>query len=199
MASETKRRASRRNAARKAEAEALATADANRQPLCGSAKADGSPCTSKPWKDGRCKRHQGKPGLMATTAALTEGRPTTPAQAIQGVLSLMCGQLVYINAKVASLEENELWAGQEGERISKWLRWRERTVDRITRIAATATTMGVAEKQADLISAQTQVVATLLERVVSDLDLSAAQKKKLAPSIQRHMTAIDVGGQEVTQ
>lgn len=169
--------------------------------LCGAAKSSGEPCTQPAGfgtdhpGQGRCRWHPKGQGLAATANAAAEagglGGPvhTSPGKAIMGVLAIATGHLIYASSKVAELESTEVWS-EEGS-LNKWIRWQERLSDRVAKYAATAVGMNVAERQGDLVEAQTRMVTGLLENVIRDLDLTPAQRKKLGPSIRKHTETIE--------
>lgn len=171
--------------------------------ICGAAKSNGEPCTQPagygtdhPGK-GRCRWHPKGTGLAATANAAAEagglGGPvhTTPGKAILGVLAIATGHLVYCSAKVAEIEQGELWT-DEGH-LNKWVRWQERLSDRVAKYAATAVGMGVAERQGALVEAQTRMVTGLLENVIRELDLTPEQRKKIGPAIRKHTEGMGQG------
>lgn len=166
--------------------------------VCGRAKTSGEPCTQEAGKgtdhvgEGACRWHEDrKPqGVVATAHKLGIIAAVTPAEAIQGVLNLSAGQLAFVNAEVAALNDEDIWVGESEEKLNKYLRWQERLMDKVAKYAQTAASMGVAEREQALKEAQTAIFAAILERIVSDLKLSPAQKKALGPAIRKHLAPV---------
>jgi hypothetical protein len=176
---ETGARRKWRNAKRKNEAQAVAKKDKQRKA--------GKAATVR------------KGGLADTARQLGILHPVSPSEAITGIMAQTAGTLAYCTMKVAELDEDEVFVGQENQRLNKWVRWLERTQDRLAKFAGMAVAMGVAEKQGALAEAQTQFIGKLMERVLGDLDLTPAQKKKLGPSIRKHTADIQGSATERTR
>ncbi|MEJ7749963.1 MAG: hypothetical protein WKF32_00755 [Thermoleophilaceae bacterium] len=183
---------------------------------CGAARHDGKSCVHQAgWGTehvgwGRCRHHGGqlRSGLMA--AAKEEMRnmatPTdvTPGRALGGVLRLAAGQLVYASAQVAKLQDDDLFerAYSPAEGVFKlcphhWLKLQRDVMGDVARYAKLAADAGVAEREVELAETQTEIVAELLERVVSSLDLTSEQRSALGPSIRRHLSLVEDDTQDV--
>ncbi len=169
--------------------------------LCGAAKKSGEPCTQEAGKGtdhpgtGRCRWHEGKPGLISTARKLGMPEMVTPTQAITGVLRLAVGNLAYVNAKVLEIEdEDDLFDPKGGGR---WVRWQERLMDKVAKYAATAVNMGVQERQIKLAEEQTRLMAQLLEGVMSEVDLTPAQRKRVGPAIRNQLAIVEAKAVEV--
>lgn len=171
--------------------------------MCGAPKAkSGEPCTQEAGAGtdhpgtGRCRWHEdSKKGLVGAARGLGLSVPVTPTQAIQGVLHMAAGELAYVHAKVAELEESEYWTEAGG--LNKWIRWRDRIQDKVAKYAQVAVAMGVAEEQANLAVAQTKLMGVLLERVMNELDLTDAQRKKVGPTIRRELATVETTAKEL--
>lgn len=175
-------------------------------PLCLAVKRDGSECmqkagagTSHPGS-GRCKHHAGATRAHRIKAAHEEvngmatGLQVSPAQAIQAALSLTAGQVAYATAKLAEVPENEMFeevinreTGVPQILPNVWLVVQQDCIAKLAKYGKTASDMGLAERDMNLREAQTQMVAQLLQGVLGELNLSAAQQKKVAPAIRQHL------------
>lgn len=172
--------------------------------LCGRPKADGEPCTQEsgfqtdhPGK-GACRWHETPKeagGLVSTARKLGVPLAVTPTQAITGVLHIAAGNLAYVSRKVVELDEDAVFT--ESGAKDKWVRWQEQLLDRVSRYAATAVGMGVAERQVELATEQTRMMGDLLEAVLDDVGLSKAQRKKVGPAIRKNIAVIEGEAKEV--
>lgn len=129
---------------------------------------------------------------------MAKSLPVTPGQAVLGVLHLGTGQLAYVTAKVAELDEKEMFEkGLTGEQPSRWLRLQRDLMDRVSRYAKLAGDMGIAERQIALAEQQTAMMKELLEGVMGEVGLTAAQRKKVGPAIRKHLSLVEGKAREV--
>jgi hypothetical protein len=151
---------------------------------------------------GRCAKHEGEPSIIGTARRLEKTvngklgvpRLTTPAEAIQGVLNLSVGQLLYVNSQVLDLEPGDYT--DEAGVTNEWVRWQDRLMDQVSRYAAIAANMGVQERQVRVQEAQTELIAKVLQGVVRDLELTPAQRKRVGPAIRKQLTALAAGPED---
>lgn len=185
--------------------------------ICGAVKrTNGKLCMRTPgWGTdhsgfGRCKFHSGSSRSGKIAAAHEEingmalARAVSPTQALTAALNLTAGQLAYATEKVAELTDEQLF----GEYVNRetgipevltnvWLKLQRELTGDIAKFAKLAIDAGLAERDMNLREAQTQVFAALLEAVVGDLNLTAAQRKRVGPAVRRHLTVV-TSGQEAT-
>lgn len=174
--------------------------------FCGGKKGNGEPClrdagwgTDHPGI-GYCKQHGGDTTNQKTNVAGAEAagmaKPlaVTPGQAMQGVMRLAAGQLMYATSKVAELKDGDemgvhgMWEMTEaGPMPNRWIRLQGQLMDKLAKYGKACADMGMAERQQALAEEQTQMLGRFLEHVVGDLGLTAAQQKRLGPAIRKHM------------
>lgn len=202
-----------KNRKRKADAEAQAKRDSAHR--CLAEKRSGQPCmreagwgTDHPGT-GRCKDHGGtrRAGQVAAAAQEMSGmaKPlnVTPGMAMDAVMRLAAGQLVFATMKVADLDDDELYVKAEYNEEArtykmmphKWVALQDQCMQRLARYAKLAADAGIAERQTSMQEAQTAMVAELIERVLGEVGLSEKQRTKVGPAIRRHLVALP-GGQE---
>lgn len=174
--------------------------------VCGATKRNGDPClrgsgwgTDHPGY-GRCKWHSGSTEAGKTNAAKLEAQgmaqpiPVTPGQAVLGTLHLAAGQLAYATMKVA---EQDSYVDEKTGLMNVWARIQQGCQDRVVKYAAAAASMGVQERQTQLMEQQALMMGRLIEAVVSDVGLTPAQKKKLGPALRKRLDTIDGGARQV--
>jgi hypothetical protein len=200
-----------KNAKRKADAEAQAKRDS--AATCGAAKRNGEPCgrdagwgTDHPGT-GRCKMHTGSTRagqIAAATQELGMAKPAniTPGQALQGVMTLAAGQLLFATDKVSALDEDKLFV--KGNKLDsgafemiphKWVELQRQCMDRLAKYAKLAADAGIAERQTQLQETQMQLITQLMEAVFDEIGLSKRQRAAVGPAIRRHLTLLP-GGME---
>jgi hypothetical protein len=170
---------------------------------CGGKKRNGDVClreagwgTDHPGT-GKCKHHAGSTGkgIVAAAREELEGMahpiPVTPGQAIQGLLNLAAGQLAYCSVQVGGLDESEMFEATDGGVVpNRWVRLQLAIMDRVKHITKVAADMGIQERQTLLAEAQTAMMGELLEAVMNEVGLSAAQRKKVGPAIREQLPAV---------
>jgi hypothetical protein len=164
-------------------------------PRCLGKKRDGDPCMREAgWGTdhigtGRCKHHggsspQGRIGAGREEAKLhATSLPVSPGQAVLGVLHQQAGQLAYASFRVGELDD----ILDDQGRPEPWYRLQRDLQDRVVKSATNAAAMGVAERRTDLLEEQTRQMGELMEAVMGDIGLTAAQRKKVGPAIRRHI------------
>lgn len=180
---------------------AFTSEELDNYPLCGAKRKDGTPCRMFAGAGtdhkgmGRCKWHLGNSPSHRNHAAkqeamrqMTMGQPidVTPAQALQGALSLSAGALAWLTAMVNALEQDELLTPE----AQSLIRLHNEEKDRIARIAKAAADVGVDERQIKLQEHQTKVVGDLLEAVMDRIQLTAEQRKAVGPAIREALPAL---------
>lgn len=161
--------------------------------LCGRPKSNGEPCTQEAGfgtdheGKGACRWHENRGGGLLSTARKLNDEivASSPGEAIAGVLNLAVSRLMYVNAQVQALKEEEIWTGESEERLNKWLRWEDRLSDKVAKYAGTAVSMGVAEREVAVKEAQTLLVGKFIEAVLEEVGLTAKQRKKVGPAIRQ--------------
>lgn len=200
---------------RKAEQAAQAKRDKILQ-RCGATTHAGKPCsypaghgTRHPGK-GVCSRHTGSTRNQIAKHAKAElngmavPRRVSPVEALEAVLNLAAGQLVYATEKVSAMTDDELFVkgfSSEGNYIGMipdhWLKLQREAMGDVAKYAKMGADAGIAERGQVLQEAQTAMMAQVIEAVVGDLGLNAEQKAALGPAIRQRMTLIQGGGQVV--
>ncbi len=132
-------------------------------------------------------------------------RRVSPMEALEAVLNLAAGQLVYATAKVSEMTEDELFVkgfSAEGNYIGMvpdhWLKMQHELMNDVAKYAKMGADAGIAERGQVLQEAQTAMMAQVIEAVVGDLGLSAEQKEALGPAIRERMTVLQ-GGQSILE
>lgn len=161
---------------------------------------------------GRCKFHTGatRNGQLAAARQQMNGmavaRNVTPAQAIQAALSLSAGHLAYTTEQVSQLTDEELFQMVVNRETgipqiveNYWMTLQKEAMKDMAKFAKLAHDMGISERGMNLKEMQTQMMAQLLQGVLGELGLTAAQKKKIAPAIREHMRRIGSPGTEQTE
>lgn len=176
---------------------------------CGANKRTGGTCqqpaglgTNHPGH-GRCKFHGGATpsgelaGAKAELNSLAQGLPVTPSRAVLGTLHLAAGQLAYATLKVGELDEEDMFVDTiAGKMPHHWIRLQGELEERVVRFSAAAAHMGVAERQTDLMAAHTEMMGELLRTVITDVGLTAAQRKKLGPALRKALPLIESKARE---
>jgi hypothetical protein len=176
---------------------------------CGAKKTQGGICQQPAGLGtdhlghGRCKFHGGatpngeKHGAKAELNAMAERLPVTPSEAVVGTLELVAGQLAYATLKVGELPEDKMFVNTiQGKVPHHWIQMQGTLQERIVKFAGAAASMGVAERKVDLLEAQTKMMGELLEGVMKDVGLSAAQRKKVGPAIRNNLALIEGSARE---
>lgn len=173
---------------------------------CGAIKKNGKPCL---WEaghgtdhvgTGKCKLHGGASPNGEVAAAKEEAlgmaKPieVTPGQALAGVLNLAAGQLAYVTWKVAALDEDEV-ISEVG--VHPWVRLQRNMMIDVAKMAKLAADAGIDERLTNLAEQQTAIVATLVEHVLGDLNLTSEQRALAGPSLRKHITSITAEAREV--
>jgi hypothetical protein len=122
----------------------------------------------------------------------------TPAGAMNAVMRLAAGQLAYATRKVAELDDHELFVQgfnpESGAIVNvphHWLALQRACMADLAKYGKMCADAGIAERGAVLAEKQTEIVATLLEKVVESLDLTPTQRDLLGPAIRREMTVLE--------
>ena len=180
--------------------------------LCGAKKGKSNvPCTQPAGKGtdhlgkGRCYWHEGKPGVTAVSReqqkelGLMVPIETTPTQAILGLLAIAAGEMAYVETKVGELDEDDIWieGSEGGEYLNKWIRWRDRVMGKVAKIAQAASAMGVSERQVALAEEQTRMMGRLIEAVATRLELTPKQRARLGPAIREELQQMNERAAEV--
>lgn len=177
-------------------------------PLCGAKKKNGEMCRAFAGQStdhlgiGRCKYHGGSTPSHRSNAVKQEaqrqmsvmGDPieVTPGQALQSVLNLSAGALVWLKAMVAGLTEGDV-ANPEGQSL---LRLYNDERERVARIAKACADAGVSEREIQLSERQTEIMGEFLEAVMDRIHLTAEQRRAVGPAIREAMPALLAGTPE---
>lgn len=134
-----------------------------------------------------------------------------PHQVILTAMQMSLGEALYCDEQVRRLAEDELFerpaktswvtlpSGQiqeitevrSDEQVSRWVKWRDESLDRAAKYAKMAIDVGVDERAILLAERQADQVDKFLRAVVDELDLSPTQYKKLGPAMRRQFNLIN--------
>lgn len=168
-------------------------------PKCNANKKDGSVCGLRAGfgthheGQGRCRYHGGATPshelavIRETVESMATPVEVTPGTAMAGVLNLSAGQLLYITAKVAALQEDDVMTDIG---INPWIRVQWRIMDSVAKYAKLAADAGIDERLVSLAEEQTRMISTMLEKIATDLEFTPEQKQKLGPAIRKHLHAL---------
>lgn len=187
----------------KAEYDACTPNEKKKYPRCGHiARNSGRPCRltkgsgTDHFGEGKCYRHENAKDMRAPLAKIQHdtfsmARPisTNPAKALQFVLDVTFGQLVYAYWKVSLLEEDEYWVSPPGggvKHLNKHIRHLTSLKDETVRYAKAAGDLGIAERMTAIAEGQAVLISRFVSAVVGDLDLTNEQHEALGPAIRAH-------------
>jgi hypothetical protein len=141
------------------------------------------------------------------------GTPTDihPHDAILKVIRITNGEIDYCDMQIAKLCEAELFEQpltviraempdgnteyitqkRDAEVLSRWVLLRQAATDRLARYSKMALDIGIEEAQLKLAEREADLVSHYLEAVLTDLSLTPDQRKKLGPSMRRHLELIE--------
>jgi hypothetical protein len=175
-------------AARKLEAQldqlpkcGMRKASAKRGPLCKQPAGLGTDHLGS----GPCWAHE-MAEVQEEANGMAKALEVTPGQAMAGVLHLAAGQLAYITDKVAGLQEDEVVS--DIGTVNAWVRLLHRQMELTMKTAKWAADAGIDERMMNLAEAQTAMMASLLEKVAGELNLTKTQQKAFGPAVRKHLT-----------
>jgi hypothetical protein len=133
-------------------------------------------------------------------------REVDPADALLEEVHRTAGHVAWLQVKVGDLDEQDLVWGtvQEVDRSSGefggtdttqaakpnvWLELYRAERRHLAEVCKTALAAGVAERQVRLAEQQGALIATVIGRILDDLDLSAEQRGMVAEVVPRHLRA----------
>jgi hypothetical protein len=148
------------------------------------------------------------------------GTPTDihPHDAILKAIRITNGEIDYCDAQIARLCEDELFERpltvilaempdgnkelitqkRDAEVLSRWVLLRQAATDRLARYSKMALDIGIEEAQLKLAEREADMVSDYLEAVISDLSLTPDQRRKLGPSMRKHLELIEGTATEVS-
>jgi hypothetical protein len=176
----------------------------DQHPLCGAKKrSDGQPCRKFAGEGtdhfgvGRCRLHGGSTRTHRVGAVRQEakqrlakrefGQPqkVDPGEALMEMLWIAYGQVAWLQEEIAKLDDLTTFEA----RVLIQSHRDER--DRTARVAATALDAGIAERQIRLAELYGHVIARLIQGILTDLDLTAKQQKRIPDVVRTHLVAVD--------
>ncbi len=131
-----------------------------------------------------------------------------PADALLWCVAIAAGEVRYLTGKVAALDEKELfrsaprWKYEGGKKVPRqpapeqlhvYVRERQLAVDRLARLSKMALDAGVAERLVALAEFQATALADLISRVMDQVKLTAAQRARLEPVLERELLVVESG------
>lgn len=170
---------------------------------CGViAKASGKPCLivsgsgTDHFGEGPCYRHEKASDMrsplkriQADTFSMSKPISTDPAKALQFVLDVTFGQLVYAYWKVSLLKEEDYWVIPKGggnPGLNKHIRHLTALKEETVRYAKAAGDLGIAERMTTIAEGQAALISKFVMAVVGDLELTKDQQQALGPAIRAH-------------
>lgn len=184
---------------------AMTPAERRKYPRCGRPNDNGRPCLAPAgsgtthFGKGGCYRHQTvkelKPLEQVAADAWSMAKPiqTTPAMAMQYVLDLTFGQLVYAHWQVSMLDESEYWVKPKSgghEYLNKHIRHLKALKHEMVTYAKAAGDLGVAERAITLAESQADVIVEYVKAVTNQLKLSTEQQAMLGDAIKSNLNML---------
>lgn len=182
---------------------------------CGANKKKGKPggkCTLPAgWGTihpgiGRCKLHGGSTPQHVKSAANEEyrqllGRPIeiNPLDALLACIRIRYGEVVWLTDEIAKLDEED-WIHDTimGKQVHMWVRERHAAMNDLARFSQMAISLGIAERAVKLAETYGEMLARLIQGILSDLNLSDEQRAKAPSIVRKHLILLD-GGRELSE
>lgn len=183
-----------------------------RGPTCSAKTHSGKKC-AKPagWGtdhvgNGPCKYHGGgfpavrrqaaKPALDMLVGY--DVGPVDPWDALLMCVRITASEVAYYSLQIGQLEERQIiesmiWGPNEIKQANIWMRLRSKAVSDLARYSKMAIDAGVAERQVHLAEQMGDVLARLVDGVISDLRLTKEQQQNVPGIVRRHL-ALVAGG-----
>lgn len=166
---------------------------------------------------GSCKLHGGATASHTAAARVEQARQAVatyglartvdPAQALLEEVHRTAGHVAWLQAKVAELEEADLVWGVTDEvektatefpgtdttrkaAVNVWLELYRAERKHLTEVCAKAIACGIAERQIKLAEQQGAMLASVIGRILDDLELTPAQRTKVPEVVPRHLRAV---------
>jgi hypothetical protein len=179
----------------------------NGRPLCGARRNRVPDLCRRPagWGTdhagvGRCKLHggaspNGRVHAARQVAAIEAAKlgaavPVDPHEALMTVVHTVNGGVEYLRRRVLELEDVEVLDGESGQ-LHPTARAFVAELDRLARVAKTATDAGVEERRMRLDEQRADLVTAFLRAFVDDLDLSDEQRRALPGVMARHLPILN--------
>lgn len=177
----------------------------SRAPICGAKTRNGTPCKRPAgWgtgeRFGRCtwhggatpdgRKHAARQAAAAAAARLGVAEPIDPHEALERVVATVHGGVEYLRRRVLELDDVDVLDAESGQ-LHPTARAFVSELDRLARVAKTATDAGVEERRLQLDERRADLVAALLRAVVDDLDLSDEQRRRLPEIMRRHLPVLN--------
>lgn len=167
--------------------------------------------------DGHCKLHGGSTKnhkaaartALARRAVETYGLPREidPAAALLEEVHRTAGHVAWLEQKVRDLDDRDLTWGVVEEvektatefagvdvtraaRPSVWLELYRAERKHLTDVCKSALAAGIAERQVRLAEQQGALIATVIGRILDDLELSGEQRERVSEVVPRHLRAV---------
>lgn len=96
--------------------------------------------------------------------------------------------------QVAGAVDPQVFDLKGEEQLNIWIRERQRSVDRLARFSKMALDAGVAERQVRIAEQMGDMIARILDGVLTDLQLTASQREESPEIIRRHLALLTAGG-----
>lgn len=134
-----------------------------------------------------------------------------PHEAIMKAISITHGEVLYCDAQIARLHEDELFERplhttiadmpdgsttmiterRDAETVSRWVSFRQNAVDRLARYSKMALDIGIEEAQLHLAEREADMVTRYFDAVMNDINLSPDQRRLLGPAMHKHLELIE--------
>lgn len=179
--------------------------------ICGAKKRNGEKCTLAPgWGtphpgQGACKFHGGSVPNHIKSAIKDEyrtlfGTPIeiNPLDALIMCIKTVAGEVQWLGQKMAELDESA-WVEQTivGKQFHLYARERTRRMQDLARFSEMAIRLGIEERAIKLAETYGELLARLLQGILGDLELNAAQRAKAPSIISKHLLLIEGGAETI--
>lgn len=150
---------------------------------------------------GRCKLHAGSTPAGVKAAASEEyrkllGNPIeiNPLDALLWCIKIRAGEVQWLTERIADLEEKE-WIEETimGKAFHMYARERQHAMQDLARYSQMAVSLGIAERAVKLAETYGEMLASLIQGILADLDLSKEQRAKAPSIVRKHLILIDGG------
>ena len=180
---------------------------------CGAKRKKGGHCTlAAGWGTthvgiGRCKIHGGSTPSHIKSALSGEirqlfGHPMqiNPLDALLMCIRVTAGEVKWLSDEMAKLDEKS-WVEDTivGKQFHLYARERSKRMSDLARFSQMAIGLGIAERAVKLAETYGEMLATLIQGILGDLDLTEEQRARTPEIVRRHLKLLDGGVPDVVQ
>jgi hypothetical protein len=150
---------------------------------------------------GSCRLHGGTTINHVKAAAKEEyrrllGRPLeiNPLDGLLWCIKISAGEIKWLSDRMAELDEKEFTEDTiAGKQFHLYARERRYRMQDLARYSAQAVNLGIAERAVKLAETYGEMIASLIQGILGDLDLSAEQRARVPQVVRRHLILLDGG------